>query len=1477
MYFNQQIEESGIPDIRNLLLPLQNKIGATQKVKSLIEELSHPNIDWKYVTNGIRSYLFDYIYDITPYSDSVLPIIFYYLKEATLRKKESAYRASDTFFDRFMFIIKDIMDGNEKFLEIKSHFDLFAYDYIHLMIDHSKEGFYFAHINKRILLFGDFLIKANFLHNDLLDKICQFLLLQYKIYIKISILTNDQEIEELEPFINRKGIGKDIIDLLLSVSGNSYNDKLKNIENKCKYNPCEIITNENELLDFSHNSTIWVKICLLTKKYIEEGLIKEDDVILNILAYLIKKSNEGNDKDLQLFMSRTLSSVCSVLVKNDKTDLLKNVINLIMPSLLTEIERGGNYFSAFSTIYNIGETVIKSENIFIIDHFEDILVKSKFSFPEFTGIATDWSVIVNSSHLENIRTWIKLIALNPSLMKKLSASLIVNLKLGGVFLRDTDVFQRDISKLLDSDYEDVFYLIISLAAVFPAFYHDIGATGNIRAFTEKIDTNHQMNDPIHFIRKQVHVESSSRTVSLIQKTMEFWMTGDKTTLINMVPSEVYDNLDNFYRLINLDTENAPKMIYKEAQGYFSEFSDERFWDFLNSVDHKEFLDFVENNEFHGVNESEKKDSIIFFTEYFNTKIPAEMTKMLHHIQNLFGIDTSKTKIWQFLYEISDDDFREMFENVSKRDFSRINIEKFIIFLHVYRMLFDKYNFSEVRAIEKLEQYKKENLFQPKDDFFDKLKGDNLFEALEHLLELQYSLKKNILLSKEIYEPLDTIVFKRHIAFGIPSMFGSYKEKKFDTLKVFFHMNLIRVRLFETIIEKLDIVPNIPINFKEIKHILKMFFRTFFIDGLSNQDMVYLNNLLDTPNMTVSQFRDIVTHMLTVHGEIADRFNETYKYVCKEAVLNIGTDKISELFLFKECLPDVETVESIEIIVDRFLRNQIMQSPLLQLFDNLLIKLRDNLINEIGNGNDIVCYNKTDNAKSKGGILYEIKRSSMRLDEGMTYAPIWEIGSKAHGLFVVENTDGIKTPEGIVLTSDLIKRIRIRDLNNPRFISKFVYQLKRLIDEFTNNRFAKPEDPMLLSVRSGAVFSMPGVMDTITNVGITKKVLDHYSQKDSWFAYDCYRRLIQDLAISYYNMDRRVFENLMIVAKEEAGVNLKERMTGKQMEDLTTEYINAVKKEGHFIPEDPYEQLLYAIIAVYKSWESNLAKKYRGFVNISDQWHTSVIIQRMVFGNLSPSYITGVAHGQYLGHENISLFGEYKTRAQGHDIVSGVAKVFPISEEQKKRYAKSSLLPSLEKTYPEIYKKIFDAAKIIRDRWGSEVEIEFTVENDIVYILQVRGMTNHVFKIEELVESTEDLQNYLLGQGLAASGGAISGRVVFDIERIDYIREKYKGDKVILVRPETNPEDVIGIKKSDGILTCIGGMTSHAVLQMRRLEKSGVSDFSMMKIDELNNLAIVNNEILGNESVIIKEGDFIAIDGHTGHVYQGFHKTVEKGL
>jgi len=1482
--------------VNALLLPIEGKLGAIRKVEDLVKELEYENIDWKFVTNGLRAYMFDYMYDIAPFADKVLPLIFHFIGGATERKRDSSLRACDTFFDRYSFVLDTIGKDDDRLEPLKKEFAAYLDDYIDILINISNEGFYLLNSIETLRKFGTKLVNSESNNKEVVSKLVDLLFLQYRIYVERSIKTNSKEISEVKEFFLAIEPNEQIIKILSVVSEDSYAERLETLDryrNKC---PEKFFEPDMMICDFTENQRNWERICITIKNEILEDEIKNDQTVINIVTYLVMKLNQGLDPSYQKNISRTLTSICTNFVEHDQIKLFKKTIGLVMPVLFSEIEQDGNYAGAFSRIYDLGKSVIESKNVSLIDHFEDILIKNGFCFPEYGGIASDWSVISNGTHIENIRTWMKLIELHPPLMKKLSASLIANLKLGGVFLKDTDVFQRDISKLLNSNYQDVFYLITSLALVFPTFYHNIGATGNIRSYTERLDTNHQMDDLIHFIRKQVHVESSNRTVTLIQRAMEFWMTGDNTLLQDFVPTEVQDNLDHFYRMINLDTEDPVRIIYENMKENFEAEPDARFWDLLDDLDSNNVLEYIEENDFENVGSEEKREIIEHIQEYYDTNNPTEMTKILYYIKDELNLESRYEQVWDRLYAISDDEFRDIFEGMSNHDISKINIEKFVLLINVYRMLYDKYNFSEVRAIEKLEYYESQNLFNPPEDFFEKLKGNDLNIGLDEILKMQETLKSEILLSESTFEPLDTIEFKRHITFGIPSMYGFYKEKKFDTLRVFFHMNSLRLRNFERIIEDLNIEER-EMDYDKVKWILKAFQRTYKINGLANQEMNMVFDLLDTPNLMTSQLEDILTQLLVIHGGIADRFNETFRYVCKEAINKIGVERIKAQF------PQFREDEDVEIMIDRFLRDQIMQTPLLQLFDTFVVQLNRSLSRYMRDKEDLVCLNKaaipslseyykervfkllsgvenfnnevTSSVVASSIPIYRIQETVLDQESSSGSVPIWDVGNKAYGLLFMRNINGVNVPDGIILASYLYRVFKEEVLDDEKMRSKLMSLLKLFTDSLTKNRFGNPNDPELLSVRSGAVFFMPGVMDTITNVGLTPDILKYYSQIDEWFAYDCYRRFLQDLATSFYDVKRSVFENIITATKKELNVQLKEKMTGEQMKALAQRYRDELTGRGYYIPEDPYEQLLYSIIAAYRSWDKATASNYRTIMGISDEWGTGIIIQKMILGNKSQADISGVVQSNYHGDEKISLFGEYKTRAQGYDLVSGVAKVFPISDDQKRVFPKYKDIPSLEEYRPEIYKMIYDSVWNIRDRFRNEVQIEFTVEDNVLYLLQVRGLAKHQFLKEEIDEEPEDLQEAYLGQGLAASGGATSGRVVFNTERIGVIRTRHKGDKVILILPETNPEDVVGLKESDGVLTCLGGMTSHAVLQMRRFKKTGVSDFSELQIDPSGDKAVITRPT--GEKISIKEGDFLTIDGNTGKVYLGQYLTTVKTL
>ncbi len=307
-------------------------------------------------------------------------------------------------------------------------------------------------------------------------------------------------------------------------------------------------------------------------------------------------------------------------------------------------------------------------------------------------------------------------------------------------------------------------------------------------------------------------------------------------------------------------------------------------------------------------------------------------------------------------------------------------------------------------------------------------------------------------------------------------------------------------------------------------------------------------------------------------------------------------------------------------------------------------------------------------------------------------------------------DGVSVPEGIVLSAELYKRLREGDVRNPRFQRKIIFSLRQYVDRLTDGRFGNPSDPVLLSVRSGAVFSMPGVMDTITNVGITQDVIDYYARQDPWFAYDCYRRLIHDFALSYYGMDRALYERLMTQAKEEAAVDLKEKLTGRQMEILTKKYRYAINRPASRCPRTTTNS------SITRSWRctSRGTHRWRATTGSSSTCRTS---------GARRSSCSGWSSGttRPIPSPGSCTATTWATRT------SASRRVQDPRAGARHRQRRGARLPdqrgatldlhrlrpfsSMERSYPEQYRKVYDAVKRIRERWGNEVEIEFTLEND----------------------------------------------------------------------------------------------------------------------------------------------------------------------
>ena len=481
--------------------------------------------------------------------------------------------------------------------------------------------------------------------------------------------------------------------------------------------------------------------------------------------------------------------------------------------------------------------------------------------------------------------------------------------------------------------------------------------------------------------------------------------------------------------------------------------------------------------------------------------------------------------------------------------------------------------------------------------------------------------------------------------------------------------------------------------------------------------------------------------------------------------------------------------------------------------------------------------------------------------------------------------GLPVPQGFTITTEACTRYYEdgRKINDE--IQAQIMEYIEKMEKITGKKFGDKENPLLVSVRSGARASMPGMMDTILNLGLNEDVVDAIAKKSGnprW-AWDCYRRFIQMYSDVVMEVGKKYFEQLIDKMKEEKGVQQDVDLTAEDLKTLAGQFKAEYKaKIGTDFPTDPKEQLMGAIEAVFRSWDNPRANVYRRDNDIPYSWGTAVNVQMMAFGNMGDDCGTGVAFTRDPATGEKGLFGEFLTNAQGEDVVAGVRTPMHISE--------------MEQKFPEAFKQFKEVCKILENHYRDMQDMEFTVESGKLYMLQTRNgkrTAQAALKIacdlvdEGMIDKKQavamidprNLDTLLhpqfdakalkaatpAGKGLGASPGAACGKIVFSAD--DAEAWNARGEKVILVRLETSPEDITGMKAAQGILTVRGGMTSHAAVVARGMGACCVSGCGDIKMDEEN-----KQFELGGKTY--HEGDYISIDGSTGNIYDGIIPTVD---
>ena len=501
-----------------------------------------------------------------------------------------------------------------------------------------------------------------------------------------------------------------------------------------------------------------------------------------------------------------------------------------------------------------------------------------------------------------------------------------------------------------------------------------------------------------------------------------------------------------------------------------------------------------------------------------------------------------------------------------------------------------------------------------------------------------------------------------------------------------------------------------------------------------------------------------------------------------------------------------------------------------------------------------------------------------------------LGGKGANLAEMTNI-GIPVPSGFTVTTEACTEYYNDGKKINEEIQEQIFAALKKLEEIQGKKFGDNTDPLLVSVRSGARASMPGMMDTILNLGLNDVAVEGFAAKtgNPRFAYDSYRRFIQMYSDVVMEVPKSFFEKIIDELKAEKGVHFDTELTTEDLKELVKRF-KAVYKEnmnGEDFPQDPVEQLMGAVKAVFRSWDNPRAIVYRRMNDIPGDWGTAVNVQAMVFGNMGETSGTGVAFTRNPSTGEKGIYGEYLINAQGEDVVAGVRTPQPITK--------------LAEDLPECYKEFMEIATKLEKHYRDMQDMEFTIQEGKLYFLQTRngkrtapaainiacdlvdeGMIDEkeaVLRIDaksldQLLHPTFDKESLkageVIGEALPASPGAAAGKVVFTAEEAKELGKGGKGERVVLVRLETTPEDIEGMVAAQGILTVRGGMTSHAAVVARGMGTCCVSGCGEIKIDEE-----AKKFELGGYT--FHEGDYISLDGTTGKIYKGDIKTVEASV
>ncbi len=1049
-------------------------------------------------------------------------------------------------------------------------------------------------------------------------------------------------------------------------------------------------------------------------------------------------------------------------------------LNLLIDSIFDNLAEFRDQHSSIvlDCVLTIGKAVLDPAEPELARRCLSKIIDLGFIPPGEIKINQDWQIVANKNHIKNIRAWLELISLDPILCKDLLAALIINLTQGGIFISDTDLFQKDVSQFLNSNVKPLYVQTKHLLRLFPVFYHEIGAEGEIRDLSTEIDEMSSRKDRlIHFVRKQVHTESNNTHINLLRQILNYWTDLDPGHLQGLLPDDV---------------------------ALFIQSPDER-------------------------TKAQQKTVRKFFKD------------------NATGADDLLGQSWQVV--------APLFRQVKKEDFSLRRLE---LLVRIYYMLLDKYQLDPYDIAKFLGRF---NWFDEKEQLRlrQSLARKDFDSGIRQMLDYIGRLNQ-VILDPNPTQAWENIYYKRHIAAGIPSMYGQYREPKLEAMGMIFRLENLVERLVEQNIRQLNLDYITAKTLKRIIRILELFELGLAREGLTSEAFSSALEMLKSGqrivNLSLDQYLDLFKQ---IKDSITELINEYFYRFYEQELEHAPVKGVAGKY-------KRQTAQ--QMFAEEFFRKLLATSFLVQPMDNFIAQILVSLaaMKQVFGSAELSRVMSYD----PDLMFIPLQTSFGRLDNQVL------LGSKAFFLKKMRQYE-FPIPPGFVITTELHRFSQI--VRSHPGIEREMDELLRFniarLEGQTGLRYGDPESPLLFSVRSGAPMSLPGAMTTFLNIGLNDEVTLKLSARPNygWTAWDCYRRLIQSWGMAY-GIDRDEFDAVMIAFKRRHKVKLKTQFTPLQMRQMSEAYKKVLARHKLKLEQDVFLQVKQAILHVLDSWNTDRARLYRQKLQIADDWGTAVTIQKMVLGNISLDSGTGVlfTHAPWSKAPGITLNGDFTLCSQGEDVVAGLVHTLPISEQERKQ-SKQRLELSLEKDFPQIYTRLLSLARqLLDERDYPHQEMEFTFEGpsrEQLFILQTRNQVitkaraYTVFNVPK-----RDLKP--LGNGIGIGKGVINGLIAISRANIDAL--KNRGQPLILVRPDTVPEDMELLFDCQGLLTSRGGVTSHAAVTAIRLGLVGIVNCRQLKVFEDENHCRIGETLL-------QPGDEIAIDASSGAIFLG-HYPVE---